>query len=96
MVIAASHADWVLPSVAVTIGPLLLWLDQRVHIPRYRPAGWILIVGPVILVAVTSGTALIAATGIAAGGLLLETAAAGFHDLASGRLGPPGGPNVTS
>jgi hypothetical protein len=82
IVIVAGHSDWVLPSIAITIGPLLLWLDHLVHIPRYRPAGWALIVGPLILVATMSGTALVATTGIAAGILLLTTAAAGFHDLA--------------
>jgi hypothetical protein len=84
-VIAAGHSDWVLPSIAITIGPLLLWLDRRVDIPRYRPVGWALIVGPVILVASMAGTPLIATTGIAAGVLLLGTAAAGFHDLAGAR-----------
>jgi hypothetical protein len=91
IVIAAGHSDWVLPSIAITIGPLLLWLDHLVDIPRYRPVGWALIVGPVILVATMSGSALVATTGIAAGILLLTTAAAGFHDLAglpaSGRSG---------
>ena len=82
IVIAAGHSDWVLPSIAITIGPLLLWLDHVVHIPRYRPVGWALTVGPVILVATMSGSALAATTGIAAGVLLLATAAAGFHDLA--------------
>ena len=84
-VIAAGHSDWVLPSVAITIGPLLLWLDRRVGIPRYRPVGWALIVGPLILVCLMSGTALIATTGIAAGVLLLATAFAGFHELAEAR-----------
>lgn len=82
IVIAAGHSDWVLPSIAITIGPLLLWLDHLVHVSRYRPVGWALIVGPVILVGTMSGTALVATTGIAAGILLLATAAAGFHDLA--------------
>src|SRR5208283_5664395 len=82
IVIAAGHSDWVLPSIVITIGPLLLWLDHLVHIPRYRPVGWALTVGPVILVATMSGSALAATTGIAAGVLLLATAAAGFHDLA--------------
>ena len=81
-----------MPSIAITIGPLLLWLDHEVDIPRYRPVGWALIVGPVLLVATMSGPALIATTGIAAGSLLLATAAAGFHDLAvagpSGSLQP--------
>ena len=85
IVIAAGHSDWVLPSIAITIGPLLLWLDYRVHIPRYRPVGWALTVGPVILVATMSGTPLVATTGIAAGMLLLGTAVAGFHDLAGVR-----------
>ena len=85
LVSAAGHSDWVLPSIAITIGPLLLYLDHRVHIPRYRPVGWLLTIGPVILVAAMSGTPLIATTGIASGVLLLGTAAAGFHDLAGVR-----------
>jgi hypothetical protein len=84
-VIAAGYSDWVLPSIAITIGPLLLWLDHRVHIPRYRPVGWALIVGPVVLGLTMSGASIAATTGIAAGFLLLGTAAAGFHDLSSGR-----------
>ena len=85
IVIAAGHSDWVLPSIAITIGPVLLWLDHLVHIPRYRPVGWALIVGPIVLVATMSGTALAATTDIAAGLLRLATAAAGFHDLAGYR-----------
>jgi len=85
LVTAAGHSDWVLPSIAITIGPLLLYLDRRVHIPRYRPVGWLLTIGPVMLVAAMSGTPLVATTGIASGVLLLGTAAAGFHDLAGVR-----------
>ena len=85
IVSAAGHSDWVLPSIAITIGPLLLWLDHRINVPRYRPVGWALSVGPVLLVATMSGTALVATTGIAAGLLLLGTALAGFHDLAGVR-----------
>ena len=85
IVSAAGHSDWVLPSIAITIGPLLLWLDYRVSVPRYRPVGWVLTIGPVILVIVLSGTALVATTGLGAGILLLGTAAAGFHDLAAVR-----------
>ncbi|HME03475.1 MAG TPA: hypothetical protein VKG38_10655 [Solirubrobacteraceae bacterium] len=85
LVVAAGHSDWVLPSIAITIGPLLLYLDRRVHIPRYRPVGWLLTIGPVILVATMSGTPLVVTTGIASGVLLLGTAAAGFHDLAGVR-----------
>jgi len=88
---AAGHSDWVLPSIVITIGPLLLWLDHLVHIPRYRPVGWALTAGPVILVATMSGSSLAVTTGIAAGVILLGTATAGFHDLASLRpAGPPG------
>ncbi len=82
LVSAAGHSDWVLPSIAITIGPLLLWLDHRVSVPRYRPVGWALTIGPVILVIALSGTALVATTGLGAGMLLLGTAWAGFHDLA--------------
>jgi hypothetical protein len=82
IVIAAGHSDWVLPSIAITIGPLLLWLDHVVHIPRLRPVGWALTLVPFILVAVLSGSTLAATTGLGAGLVLLGCAAAGFHDLA--------------
>jgi len=82
IVIAAGHSDWVLPSIVITIGPLLLYLDHLVHIPRYRLVGWVMTAGPVVLVATMSGSALEVTTGIAAGVLLLATATAGFHDLA--------------
>jgi len=88
IVTAAGHSDWVLPSIAITIGPLLLWLDHEVDIPRYRAVGWLLTIGPVILVATMSGSSLAATTGIGAGVLLLATAAAGFHDLAGMRTAP--------
>lgn len=81
IVIAAGHSDWVLPSIAMTIGPLLLYLDCLVSIRRYSPVGLALTFGPVALVAAMSGTALIATTGIGSGLLLLGTAAAGFRDL---------------
>jgi len=83
IVIAAGHSDWVLPSIAITIGPLLLWLDHEVDIPRLRPVGWALTVVPFILVALLSGSALAATTGLGAGVLLLGTATLGFHDLAA-------------
>jgi hypothetical protein len=51
IVIAAGRSGWVLPSIVITIGPLLLSRDHLVHIPRYRLAGWALTAGPVILVA---------------------------------------------
>jgi hypothetical protein len=86
-VTATGHPGWALPSIVVTIGPLLLWLDHVVGIPRLRPVGWAMIAGPVILVATMSGPALAMTTGIAAGVLLLGTAAAGFHDLAGVRPG---------
>ena len=82
VVTAAGRPGWVVPSIVITIGPLLLWLDHVVGIPRYRPVGWVLTAGPVVLVAVLSGRALAVTTGIAAGVLLLGTAVAGFRDLA--------------
>jgi hypothetical protein len=91
VVIAAGRSDWVLPSIVITIGPLLLWLDHLVHIPRYRPVGWALIAGPIVLVATMSGSALAVTTGLAAGVVLLGTAAAGFHDLAGIRPARPPG-----
>jgi hypothetical protein len=85
LVVAVGHPEWVLPSIAITTGPLLLWLDHRVGIPRLRPVGWTLIIGPVLLAATLSGTALIVTTCITAGALLLLTAVAGFRDLATSR-----------
>ena len=64
VVIAANRSDWVLPSIVITIGPLLLYLDHLVHIPRYRPVGWALTAGPVILVATMSGSSLAVTTGL--------------------------------
>lgn len=87
IVVAAGRSDWLLPSIAVTIGPLLLWLDHRVEVPRFRPAGWALIAGPLLLIALMSGTALAATTGIASGAILLGIASAGFHDLSPKRPG---------
>jgi hypothetical protein len=92
IVIAAGHSDWVLPSIVITIGPLLLWLDHLVHIRRYRVIGWALTAGPVVLVATMSGSSLAVTTGLAAGIILLGTAAAGFHDLAAIRAARPQGP----
>jgi hypothetical protein len=92
VVTAAGHPGWALPSIVITIGPLLLWLDHLVRIPRYRPVGWALTAGPLILVATMSGPALAVTTGIAAGVLLLGTAAAGFHDLAGIRRARQPGP----
>lgn len=87
--ISAGHDQWVLPSIAVTVGPLLLWLDHLVGIPRYRLVGWALIGGPVLLAIAINGTAITASTGIAAGALLLVTAAAGFHELRAAWDRPP-------
>jgi hypothetical protein len=92
VVIAAGRSDWVLPSIVITIGPLLLYLDHLVHIPRYRPVGWALIAGPVLLIVTMSGSPLAVTTGIAAGVVLLGTAAAGFHDLAGLRPARRAGP----
>jgi hypothetical protein len=86
IVIAVGRSDWVLPSIVITIGPLLLYLDHLVHIPRYRIVGWALTAGPIILVATMSGKSLAVSTGFAAGVVLLGTATAGFRDLA--RLRP--------
>jgi hypothetical protein len=82
VVTAVGRPGWVLPSIVITIGPLLLWLDHVVVIPRLRLVGWMLTIGPIVLVATLTGPALAITTGIAAGVLLLGTALAGFRDLA--------------
>lgn len=80
--IALGHPDLVVPSIAVTIGPLLLWLDYRLDIPRFRVVGWALTVAPILLALVVSGSALSAVVGLGAGALLFATALRGFHQLA--------------
>jgi len=88
-VTAAGRPGWVLPSIVITIGPLLLWLGHAVGIRRLRLVGWAMTGGPVILVAAVPGPALAVTTGFAAGALLLGTAAAGFRDLAALRPARP-------
>ena len=82
IVIAAGRADLTLPSIAITIGPLLLWIDHELHTTRYRTVGWALTVGPVVLALALSGTALVVTTGLTAGSLLLFSAVSGFSILA--------------
>jgi hypothetical protein len=82
LVIALGHADLVLPSIAITIGPLLIWLDHRLSIPRFRSVGGALIVAPILVALVVSGSTLSAVVGIGAGALLLTTAVVGFRQLA--------------
>lgn len=82
VVAATGHGDWVVPSIVVTIGPLLLWVDHRLRLPRYRYVGWAHTLVPLVLMASMSGRALTVTAGLGAGLLLLDTAAAGFRDLA--------------
>jgi hypothetical protein len=78
----AGYGDWVLPSIAMTIGLLLLDLDYLVHLPRYRWAGGALVLGPIMCAVVFSGDAITVAMGLGAGAILLVIAGAGFRDLA--------------
>ena len=82
IVIAAGRSDLTLPSIAITIGPLLLWIDHELATTRYRIVGWALTVGPIVLALALSGTALVVATGLTAGALLLVSATTGFRALA--------------
>jgi hypothetical protein len=82
LVANSGREDWVLPVVVMTVGPFLLWLDHLVDVPRYRPVGWGLVAGPVLLVTALDGAVLAASTALAAGLVLLVTAAAGFHEVA--------------
>jgi hypothetical protein len=83
IVIALGHSDLVVPSIAITIGPLLLYLGYRLSISRYRLAGWTLTLSPVVCALVISGSALSAIVGLGAGALLFATAIAGFRELAA-------------
>jgi hypothetical protein len=88
IVLAAGRSDLTLPSIAITIGPLLLWIDHELHTSRYRAVGWALTVGPVVLALALSGTALVVVTGLTAGVLLLHSAASGFSLLAARQVEP--------
>jgi hypothetical protein len=81
LVITLGYSDLVVPSIAITIGPLLLYLDYRLSIPRYRLAGWALILAPIVCSLLISGAALSAVVGLVAGTLLLVTAIIGFRQL---------------
>jgi len=82
IVIVAGRSDLTLPSIAITIGPLLLWIDHALHTSQYRTVGWALTVGPIVLALGLSGSALVVTTGLTAGALLLFSAASGFSLLA--------------
>ena len=60
----------------------MLWIDHELATTRYRIFGWALTVGPVVLALALSGTALVVATGLTAGTLLLVSATTGFRALA--------------
>jgi len=81
LVITMGYSDLVVPSIAITIGPLLLYLDYRLFIPRYRLAGWALILAPIACALLLFGAALSAVVGLVAGALLLVTAIIGFRQL---------------
>jgi hypothetical protein len=81
IVIAAGRSDLTLPSIAITIGPLLLWIDYQLGTSRYRFIGWALTLGPIVLALILSGPALVITTGLTAGALLLVSATSGFHQL---------------
>jgi len=56
--------------------------ESRRTAPRYRPVGWALTVGPILLALAMTGPALVVTTGLAAGTVLLAAAVTGFHELA--------------
>jgi len=60
IVIAAGRSDLALPSIAITVGPLLLWLDHTLHTTQHRTVGWALTIGPVVLAFALSGFRLLA------------------------------------
>ena len=88
IVIAAGRSDLTLPSIALTIGPLFLWIDHKLLTVQYRTVGWALTIGPIVLALTLSGTELVVTTGLTAGALLLFSAANGFSLLASNKLEP--------
>jgi len=88
---AAGHADLTVPTIAITIGILLLWLRARLTTPGHLTAGILLIAVPGALALALTGTTLTAAAGLTTAAILTGSATVGFRALASGALGtaPP-------
>ena len=87
IVIATGHSDLTLPSIAITIGPLLLWIDHRFGTTRYRLVGWALTVGPIVLALILSGPALDRhQRGSPPARSYSSPRPPGFHDLAEDRV----------
>ncbi len=89
IVSAAGRADLTVPTIAVTIGILLLWLRARLTTPGHLTAGILLIAVPGALALTLTGNALTATAGLATAAILVGGAITGFHALASRALDTP-------
>jgi hypothetical protein len=89
IVSAAGRADLTVPTIAVTIGILLLWLRAKLITPGHLTAGVLLIAVPTALALILTGNALTAAAGLATAVILIGSAITGFRALASGALNTP-------
>ncbi|HEX9359766.1 MAG TPA: hypothetical protein VF933_38905 [Streptosporangiaceae bacterium] len=89
IVSAAGRADLTVPTIAITIGILLLWLRARLTTPGHLTAGILLITVPAALALTLTGNTLTATAGLATAAILIGSAITGFHALASGALNTP-------
>jgi hypothetical protein len=89
LVSAAGHPDLTAPTIAITIGILLLWLRARLTTPGHLAAGVLLIVVPGALALTLTGNTLTAAAGLASAAILIGSGLTGFRALTSGALGTP-------
>lgn len=78
---AYGRSDLILPAVVVSVGPLLWYFWYLFGIPRYGFVGFVLTVGPLLLVLVLHGSSLIAVTGLLAGALALGLDILSLHDV---------------
>jgi hypothetical protein len=89
IVSALGRPDLTVPTIAITIGILLLWLRARLTTPGHLAAGILLIAVPGALALTLTGNTLTATAGLATAAILVGDAIAGFHALTSGALGTP-------
>lgn len=81
VVIAAGRPDLIVPTVAVTIALLLLWLRAELGTPGHLVAGLLLVVVPAGLAMALSGNPLTATAGLVTGAILLGSGAVGMYSL---------------
>src|SRR5262249_4741292 len=85
---ALGRPDLTVGTISITIGILLLWLHTKLRTVGHLVAGVLLVAVPVGLACALSGNALIAASGLSTGVILIANAIVGARALHRGIIGP--------